>query len=841
MDILSLTPALASLEHATLSGTWVMHLGETPSVWWSPGTRRLLEWPAEGAPPALDGAVKVYTDASRPLVMQALVAARDHGTAFDMEAELVTTTGRPLFVRVTGEAERDNDRIIRVAGTIQNIDRSRRAEAHAQMLRERLAELEERWRLATEGSGLGVWDCDMQAETVYFSPQWKQMLGYTEDEVGNTLDEWDSRLHPDDRDACWADLNAHLEGRSDRYINEHRVRCKDGSYKWILDRGKVMSRTADGKPLRVVGTHTDISRRKFLEDVANQVNARYQAIFNSTYQYIGLLSPDGILLEVNDTALGFAALNAAQVIGKAFWECHWFDLDDATRASVKRAIHRAAQGEFVRQQMDIRGAESMTHIIDFSVKPVRDERNEIAYLVAEGHDVTARVFAERAMGVKDRLFRTAFDDAPIGTAIVGLDGRWIEVNDALSEMLGYDNEVLKGMTFQDITHPDDLDTDVAHVERLLAGEAPHYRMEKRYLCADARVIQCQLDVSLVRDDQGRPQCFLSQIQDLTDQRHAESALEEEKELAQVTLASISDGVVRTDLLGQITFVNDTALRLLKAVEQEVLGRPFDQVFQLVSERDGGAIDSPVQRVLRDGMPTEFSSLTTLCLRDQSQVPIEEACSPVRDLHGQLIGAVFVFSDVSATRKLVLQLAHQANHDALTGLPNRRSFVTELDAVRRVAQTRQGEHYLLLLDLDYFKRINDQCGHLVGDQVLRDVSGRMRARLRQADLFARLGGDEYGLILRDCPLQQVARIAEGLIRAVATLRVSVAGCDYQLGVSMGVAAIDGTLDTSQLLSRADQACYEAKAFGRGRAVIDGEMLTGNRAALPPERRTVAAAN
>lgn len=130
-------------------------------------------------------------------------------------------------------------------------------------------ESEERWQFALEGSGDGVWDWNAQTNRVFFSRRWKTMLGYEEDEVEDSLDEWDKRVHPEDKEACYADLRRHFDGETLMYVNEHRVLCKDGTYKWILDRGKVVSRTPDGKPLRVIGTHTDVTeRRKAQEEEA---------------------------------------------------------------------------------------------------------------------------------------------------------------------------------------------------------------------------------------------------------------------------------------------------------------------------------------------------------------------------------------------------------------------------------------------------------------------------------------------------------------------------------------------------------------------------------------------
>lgn len=128
-----------------------------------------------------------------------------------------------------------------------------------------ISDKEVTWVYALEGNRDGVWDWNAVTDEVFFSKRWKEMLGYEEDEISNTLSEWDKRLHPDDRESVYTDLNLHLDGKTSYYENEHRLKCKDGSYKWILDRGKIISWTEDGKPLRIVGTHTDITLRKEIE------------------------------------------------------------------------------------------------------------------------------------------------------------------------------------------------------------------------------------------------------------------------------------------------------------------------------------------------------------------------------------------------------------------------------------------------------------------------------------------------------------------------------------------------------------------------------------------------
>lgn len=152
-----------------------------------------------------------------------------------------------------------------------------------------LQESEARWKFALEGSGDGVWDWNAVTNQVFFSKQWKTMLGYDENEIGDTLDEWDLRVHPDDKSTVMADIHAHLRGETTVYQNEHRVLCKDGSYKWILDRGKIIERTEDGKPLRIIGTHADISERKKAEAERENLIAGLEDAMANVKQLSGLL------------------------------------------------------------------------------------------------------------------------------------------------------------------------------------------------------------------------------------------------------------------------------------------------------------------------------------------------------------------------------------------------------------------------------------------------------------------------------------------------------------------------------------------------------------------------
>jgi len=249
-----------------------------------------------------------------------------------------------------------------------------------------ILETEQRWKHALEGSGAGVWDWDVVNNVVVFSDKLLNLLGYMPGEIKGQMERWLKIIHPEDIELVTADINRMLSGEKPEYRNEHRLLSKDGSWKWMLRSATVVERGAQGNPVRVIGTKTDISWRK--------------------------------------------------------------------------------QAELALQQ-------------------------------------------------SEKRFRNAFDTAAIGMAIVGLDGRWLEVNGSLCRMLGYTEEELMDRTFIDVTHPDDLDLDLDYVQKLLNGDLEHYQMEKRYFHKTGDVIFVLLSVSVVRNEQAEVIHFISQIEDIT--------------------------------------------------------------------------------------------------------------------------------------------------------------------------------------------------------------------------------------------------------------------------------------------------------------------------------------
>lgn len=297
---------------------------------------------------------------------------------------------------------------------------------------------------------------------------------------------------------------------------------------------------------------------------------------------------------------------------------------------------------------------------------------------------------------------------------------------------------------------------------------------------------------------------------------SERVLFEEKEKAWVTLHSIGDGVITTDSEGRVEMLNPISERLTGWTQDEARGRPIEEIFVIQDELSRRPTYNPIVKCLRSNSIVELDEHTVLVARDGAVIPINDSAAPIRDSDENIIGAVLVFQDVSSTRKLASQLAYQARHDALTGLVNRTECERRLQQAVDSAINEGRHHVLCYMDLDQFKVVNDTCGHIAGDELLRQVTVALKARVRDSDTLARLGGDEFGVLLENCPLSRAAVVAEQLRMAVKDINFTWEGRRFDSGVSVGVVAVDKNCKgIAEVLSAADVACYLAKEQGRNR--------------------------
>ena len=290
------------------------------------------------------------------------------------------------------------------------------------------------------------------------------------------------------------------------------------------------------------------------------------------------------------------------------------------------------------------------------------------------------------------------------------------------------------------------------------------------------------------------------------------------------ISAAGEGILRQNLQGRISYVNPAALTMLGYSRQEMLGRHAHELFH--HTRPNGtpypASECPSRKSFSEGA-TQRVTDEVFWRKDGSSVPVHYTVAPIRE-EGRIVGAVTVFDDVTNQRRLKQQLRHQADHDSLTGLFNRRRFEEEVSGQLRYAQRYSRGGVLMMMDLDSFKFVNDSFGHAIGDKLLCDIGAILLGKVRETDVVARIGGDEFAVLLREADESDALELAKG---AIAAIRVA---SDPTVGASVGIAAFDGAGERTpdELLVAADVALYQAKEAGGGTAVLhagqNGHALT-----------------
>lgn len=299
---------------------------------------------------------------------------------------------------------------------------------------------------------------------------------------------------------------------------------------------------------------------------------------------------------------------------------------------------------------------------------------------------------------------------------------------------------------------------------------------------------------------------------------------EEQERARITLNSIGDAVITTDVDGRVTYLNSVAEKLTGWPEAEAIGRPLEEVCKIVNADTRETVPNPMTLAAHENKTVRLPPISVLMRRDGVESAVEDSAAPIHDRRGRVTGAVMVFHDVSASRAMTVKLAHLAQHDALTDLPNRTLLNDRMYQAIGMAQRHHAALALLYMDLDRFKRINDSLGHLAGDRLLQSVAMRLSECVRATDTVSRLGGDEFVILLPEVAHAQDAAVcADKLLQAVRRPYV-IDGHEVHVTASVGIAIYPGDgAEVEALLRNADSAMYEAKGRGRNTYQFYGPEL------------------
>ncbi|MFD1096167.1 PAS domain S-box protein [Salegentibacter chungangensis] len=645
----------------------------------------------------------------------------------------------------------------------------------------------QRYEHIIEGTNIGAWEWNIQTGETIFNKQWANILGYELDEIRPTSPEtWDRFSHPEDKIKCDHLLTEHLEGLTEFYETECRMKHRSGKWIWVADRGKVVSWTPDGKPEWMTGYHEEITERKnnfernklFIDQAPTAIamfdtQMRYLAVSNrwlmesnitekeiigkSHYEInpdlpekwkeihrkslkgkvfrkdedyfkradgselwvnwevrpwykdeneigglimhiadvsnlkkaeklnrerqnfletilsninVGIVSCDetGRLTLFNETLREWHGLPETDIPQSQFSEYYGlYKTDGVTRLKTDeipliKALH---SGYVHNDEMVIKPNKGDIRITTVTGSQLRDDSGKISGAVVALHDITERKKAEERLRISEAAFRGNFENAAIGMAILNEKGQWLEVNKSLCQMTGYSAKELKKLTFQDITHPEDLDADVGLLEELLRGKRNYYHMEKRYFHKDGHLIYVILSVSLVKDANHQPLYFISQITDVTPRKKAEQKLEETlAKLESILDAGTQVSIIATDKEGTINAFNKGAENLLGYSAEEVLHKTKPVQFHRESEvrKVAKALSKETGKHVEDFKV--FSNLAeryrhdtrewTYIRKDGSSFPVQLTINPIKDKN-EIVGYLGIAVDISRLKAVETEI------------------------------------------------------------------------------------------------------------------------------------------------------------------------------------------
>ncbi|HCU68739.1 MAG TPA: hypothetical protein DGF30_05835 [Desulfomicrobium sp.] len=709
-----------------------------------------------------------------------------------------------------------------------------------------------RFRLAMEATQAGYWEYFPAEEREEHSPEWHSMLGYPARQTSGSLENWRNLIHPSDRnDAADAFSGYIRDGGRGMYEAEYRLRAQDGSWRWILAKGRTVAWDELGRPKRIIGLNIDIDKTRQAQAKMERFQALNKALLEQTTQFIGLLNLHGRLLSANRSALEWVGVDAERVIGKPFWEGPWWPDRAEAEALLRQVIERVRDGETIRREITHVDAAGREAFFDFTASPFRDENGRVVNIIVEARDISELKHKQQAVEESERRFRTIFESSPYSIVINRLsDGRYMDANTVFLERLNIRREELLKLSPEEIgSFPDE-----HRKEIMLAVGARQtlHNLETTTVRPDGRTIHLLYSGGFIT--LGGEDCILSMTVDITELKEAQEALRRSEEMFSrlfhlspdiITLARFSDGILLE--------VNEAFSALTGFSREEAIGH---------STLDIGLFAVPGRRaefveiLARDGQVDNFEFDMRHREGHILHVSVSARVVPVADTHCILaisrdITHLRAMQETMVQSEKMLSLggiaagiAHEINNPLgivlqavqTIALRTRSDFPKNIEAAARIGvDIKQVERYLTERKIDVF--IRDIQGAAVrAAEIIRhmlDFSRRSESRRSVCDV-ATVVENALRLASSDYDLKKNYDFKS--IEIIKDIPADLPGCECT------ETEIEQVL--LNLLRNAAQAMAEAEPPTKSpriaiRARVEGESLridiADNGPGIPPEHR------
>lgn len=570
----------------------------------------------------------------------------------------------------------------------------------------------------------------------------------------------------------------------------------------------VLIRDEAGKPVAESDVVADIAARNQAEEALRKSEERFCQYFKLQSIGIAITSRDKRWIEINDRLCELFGYSREELLQLSWTQLTYPD-DLASNLDLFNEAIAGKRDGYSLDKRFIRKDGSVIYV-NLSVRCVRRSDGQVDYFLSLYQDITKRKQAEDALRESEERFRNLIEGSIQGI-VIDQARKPVFVNQSFVDILGYESAA-------EILAMESLDPCVASYERVrlraytearLKGKDAPTQYEYNAVRKDGSVVTLQ-NVARVVKWKGEP-AIQSTVIDITERKQAERALRASEERYRALYDDNPSMYFTIDQKGTVLSVNPFGAQQLGYTGNELVRTSFVKLFR---SNDRTTVREMLDGALRD--PDRLHRWEMLKVRkDGDLFWARETARVTEGADGRKV-ILIVCEDITEAHRLSEKLSYQASHDSLTGLVNRREFEQRLERVLRSAQAEETKHALCYLDLDQFKVINDICGHIAGDELLRQLSQLLAGKVRKRDTLARLGGDEFGVLMEHCSLQQAERVATALKKAIQDFRFVWEEKIFSIGVSIGlVPIVEANESVTSVLSMADAACYAAKDAGRNR--------------------------
>ena len=644
--------------------------------------------------------------------------------------------------------------------------------------------------LVFRGNNEGIWDWNLETNEIYFSPRWKEQLGFADSELENKPDTIEMLLHPGDTDRYKSTLFGYLNSSSEVYSIQYRLKHKDGSFRWILSRGAAL-RDQNGKAYRLAGSHTDITDilKPYLE------NNNYQSIILDTLK-------DAYILLYNDEIID---------VNKGFIEMSGYTREDLPYIKISDLIAEEGMPQYhsikkqllkdghVFTEMASRRKDGSTLYVEAAASILSRSPFIRAFFL---RDITERRNSEKKLFHYQELMRYIIEHNRNAVAVHDKNLNYMYVSQPYIELFNLHGKELIGRHHYEVLPSMPEDFKEVH-RRVLRGEIIRSDESSSAFEAGKYVVwECRPWY----EDDGSIGGFILYIEDITERKKFEQLMINEKEQLKTTLLSVGDGVISTDVRGNIVVMNPVAEKLTGWSISEAEGREINSVFRIIREQTRVPVEDFIMQILTQGKVIDYSN-KLLISKTGNELPVEISVAPIVHSDGSVSGAVFIFRDVSEKRAEQRKIEFLSYNDVLTGLYNRRYIedaMIDLDTPENLPIT------IFSVDVNGLKLANDAFGHEFGDQLLKTFADILKGVCQPEDVIGRVGGDEFCILMKNTDEDEAASIKERILDEMSKLKLYPIVASLAIGFAVKHSPED---DIKTVMVLSDHRMYQDKIKSR----------------------------